>query len=60
MHTAAKVTIGIGIVAIIIGIILFATTGDDFEDDIEEGIIYDNDWVLFVEYNFYTGTIVEL
>ena len=41
MNTAAKVTIGIGIVMIIIGIILFATTGDDFEDDIEEGIIYE-------------------
>ena len=41
MHTAAKVAIGIGIVAIIIGIILFATTGDDFDEDVEEGIVYE-------------------
>ena len=39
MHTAAKVTIGIGIVAIIIGIILLTTTGDDFDEDVEEGIV---------------------
>ena len=36
MHTAAKVAIGIGIVGIIIGIILFTTTGDDFDEDVEE------------------------
>tara|TARA_B100001123_G_scaffold248002_1_gene276978 strand:- start:712 stop:1548 length:837 start_codon:yes stop_codon:yes gene_type:complete len=41
MHTAAKVTIGIGIVAIIIGIILLTTTGDDFDEDVEEGIVYE-------------------
>ena len=34
MNTAAKVVLGIGIVMIIIGIILFATTGDDFEDNV--------------------------
>ncbi len=41
MHTASKVVIGLGVLVLIIGIILFATTGDDFEDDIEEGIIYE-------------------
>jgi len=41
MNTAAKVVIGLGVLVLIIGIILFATTGDDFEDDIDEGIIYE-------------------
>ena len=41
MHTAAKVAIGIGIVTIIIGIILLTTTGDDFDEDVEEGIVYE-------------------
>lgn len=41
MHTAAKVTIGIGIVAIVIGIILLTTTGDNFDEDVEEGIVYE-------------------
>ena len=41
MNTAAKIVIGLGVLVLIIGIILFATTGDDFEDDIDEGIIYE-------------------
>ena len=41
MHTASKVVIGLGILVLIIGIILFVTTGADLEDDIEEGIIYE-------------------
>jgi len=50
MHTAAKVVIGLGILILIIGIILFATAGDDFEDDIEEGIIYEGaDGDVYVE-----------
>ena len=41
MHTASKVVIGLGILVLIIGIILFVTTGDDLEDDIKDGIIYE-------------------
>ncbi|SVD34254.1 uncharacterized protein METZ01_LOCUS387108, partial [marine metagenome] len=40
MHTVSKVVIGIGIIVIIIGIILIATAGSDFEENLEEGIIY--------------------
>ena len=40
MHTAAKVTIGLGILTIIVGIIM-VTTGDSFEENAEEGIIYE-------------------
>jgi len=40
MNTAAKVVIGLGIVGIIIGIIM-VTTGDSFEENLEEGIIYE-------------------
>ena len=40
MNTAAKVVLGIGIVMIIIGIIM-VTTGDSFEENAEEGIIYE-------------------
>ena len=39
MNKAAKVVLVIGIVMIIIGIILFATTGDNFDDTVEEGIV---------------------
>tara|TARA_B100000029_G_scaffold410880_1_gene412994 strand:+ start:228 stop:1070 length:843 start_codon:yes stop_codon:yes gene_type:complete len=40
MHTAAKVAIGLGFVIILIGaFVLF--TGDSFEENIEEGIIYE-------------------
>ena len=38
MNTAAKVVIGLGVLVLIIGIILFATTGDDFEYDNEKEI----------------------
>ena len=41
MHTASKVVIGIGIVVIIIGIIVITTAGSGFEEQIEEGIIYE-------------------
>ena len=40
MNTVAKVIIGLGILIIVIGIILIAT-GDTFEDNLEEGIIYE-------------------
>ena len=40
MHNASKVTIGIGIVLIIIAIIVVAM-GDSFEENITEGIIYE-------------------
>ena len=40
MHTAAKVAIGLGILIIIVGIIM-VTTGDSFEENAEEGIIYE-------------------
>ena len=40
MNTGAKIVIGLGILIIIIGIIMVAT-GDSFEDNVEEGIIYE-------------------
>ena len=40
MNTGAKIVIGIGILIIIIGIIIVAT-GDSFEDNVEEGNIYE-------------------
>ena len=40
MNTAAKVVIGLGILVIIIGIIMI-TTGDSFEENAEEGIVYE-------------------
>ena len=40
MNTAAKVVIGLGILIIVIGIILIST-GDTFEDNIDEGKIYE-------------------
>ena len=40
MNTAAKVVIGLGILIIVIGIIMVAT-GDSFEENAEEGIVYE-------------------
>ena len=40
MNTGAKIVIGLGILIIIVGIIMVAT-GDSFEDNVEEGIIYE-------------------
>lgn len=40
MNTGAKIVIGLGILIIIIGIIIVAT-GDSFEDNAEEGIVYE-------------------
>ena len=40
MNTGAKIVIGIGILIIIIGIIIVAT-GDSFDDNVEEGNIYE-------------------
>ena len=40
MNTGAKIVIGLGILIIIIGIIM-VSTGDSFEDNVEEGIIYE-------------------
>ena len=41
MNTASKVVIGLGILIIVIGIIMLTTTGDDFDEDVEEGIVYE-------------------
>ena len=38
MNTASKVVIGLGILIIVIGIIMLTTTGDDFDEDVEEEI----------------------
>ena len=40
MNTGAKIVIGLGILIIIVGIIM-VTTGDSFEENAEEGIIYE-------------------